>query len=118
MKFSEAAAELAAVYKREPNVEPEVFARTAAYRHFTEAAELDGLTGPNVEMDEEFASRSPKWVSGATEQELQRWVHTMLRADRCNSDYPDAVLSACRSGCVKALADRLTRHLSLKMVTF
>lgn len=110
MRFSEAAAELAAAYGREPGAEPEAFARTAAYRQFAEAAELDGLAGPDIEMDKEFASRSPGWVIGASEQELQRWVHTLLRADRWNGECPDAVLMACRSGCVGALVERLTCH--------
>ncbi len=107
MEFSEAAKALTAAYKRAPGAEPLDFARSEAYRQFIEAAELDGLTGPDVEMDEEFASRSPGWVIGASEQELQRWVHTMIRADRWNGDFPDAVLMACRSGCVGVLAERL-----------
>lgn len=110
MKFSEATAELAAVYEREPGVEPETFARTAAYLHFTCAAELSGLTGPNLEMDEEFASRSPEWVSRASEQELQRWVHTLIRTDRWNGECPNAVLMACRSGALSMLIQRLTRR--------
>ncbi len=107
MEFSEATAALAAAYERKLGAEPLDFARSDAYRQFIEAAELDGLTGPDIEMDEEFASRSAGWVIGASEQELRRWVHTLLRADRWNGDYPDAVLMACRSGCVGVLAERL-----------
>ncbi|MGY3806832.1 hypothetical protein ACWNG8_06845 [Aeromonas veronii] len=45
MRFSEAVAELAAAYGREPGVEPLDFASTGTYRQFAEAAELDGLIG-------------------------------------------------------------------------
>lgn len=111
MEFSEAAKALTAAYKRAPGAEPLDFARSDAYRQFIEAAELDGLTGPDIEMDGEFSSRSPGWVSMASEQELQRWIHTLLRADRWNGECPDAVLMACRTGCIGALTERLTRHV-------
>ncbi|HHL3341401.1 TPA: hypothetical protein ACQ5TD_004872 [Klebsiella pneumoniae] len=107
MKFTEAAAALVAAYQRAPGAEPESFARTEAYRRFAEAAEQAGFTGPDMEMDQDFAGHSSAWVGSASEEALKRYVHTMLRADRSNSEYPTAVLDACRSGTMTALVEQL-----------
>lgn len=105
--FLNAATELLGEYRRAPGVEPLNFTRTEAYRQFAEAAEQTGFTGPDVETDVEFSDRSPEWVAEADNEELRRWVHTMLRADRWNGDYPNALLIACRSGCLMGLVARL-----------
>lgn len=102
-----AATELMDAYRRTPGIKPEVFARTGAYRQFVEAELQAGFTGPDVEMDSDFAERRPQWVAGANDEELRRWVHTMLRADRWNGDYPTALWDACRSGAMSALVERL-----------
>ncbi|EMN4676135.1 hypothetical protein RFJ04_001323 [Klebsiella variicola] len=108
MEFKKAAAELVAAYRRAPGAEPLDFTRTDAYRQFIEAAEQAGFTGPDVEMDTEFADRSPEWVARADELALRRWINTLIRSDRWNGDYPDAVWMACRSGCIGGLVERLT----------
>ncbi|QXC36166.1 hypothetical protein [Aeromonas sp. FDAARGOS 1407] len=107
MKFSEAIEFLATACEQKPGVEPLDFASTGTYRQFVDAAELAGFTGPDVDMDSGFAERTPEWVWQASELELQRWVHTLIRADRWNEECPDAVLMACRSGCLGVLAERL-----------
>lgn len=105
--FLKAATELLAAYQRQPGAEPLDFTRTDAYRQFIEAASQAGFTGPDVEMDPEFSDRSPGWVAQAGERDLQRWVHTLIRADRWNGDFPAAVWMACRSGGIGALVERL-----------
>lgn len=105
--FLKAAAELVTAYQHHPGAEPLDFARTDAYRQFVEAAQQAGFTGPNAEMDSKFAERQPQWVAGANDEELRRWVHTLIRADRWNGDFPDAVWIACRSGSIGALVERL-----------
>ncbi|HFS1363856.1 TPA: hypothetical protein ACHWNV_003611 [Raoultella ornithinolytica] len=108
MEFSEAATELVDTYQRQPGIEPEAFTRSSAYRQFVAAAAACGFTGPDVEMDTEFADRSPEWVALADELALRRWINTLIRSDRWNGDYPDAVWMACRSGCIGGLVERLT----------
>ncbi|AQV17698.1 hypothetical protein V6190_19785 [Escherichia coli] len=112
MEFKNAAAELVEEYGRIPRAEPLDFTRTAAYRQFIEAAEQARFTGPGVEMDVDFAARSPEWVAQAGEQDLQRWVHTLIRCDRWNSEYPTAVMDACRSGCMSVLALKIEENKS------
>lgn len=107
MKFSEAAAALVAAYQCQPNTEPQDFARTDAYRQFVEVAEKAGFTGPDIEMDVEFAERRQEWVVSACDAELRRWVHTMVRSDRWNGECPTAIWDSCRSGCMAALVERL-----------
>lgn len=106
MEFSKAAAELVDEYRRVPRAEPLDFTRTAAYRQFIEAAEQGGFTGPDVEMDSDYSDRSPGWVARADGLALRRWVHTLIRADRWNGDYPTAILNACAGGQMKAICDR------------
>ena len=112
MKFHDAATKLMATFQRQTGIEPDAFARTNEYRQFAKAAEQDGFTGPDIEMDMDFASRSPKWVMQADKEALKRWVHTLLRSDRSNGDYPTAVLDACQSGCMDALVERLAAQTS------
>ncbi|HGX5381144.1 TPA: hypothetical protein ACNE2I_004342 [Escherichia coli] len=112
MEFKNAAAELVDEYRRIPRAEPLDFTRTAAYRQFIEAAGQAGFTGSGVEMDVDFAARSPEWVAQAGEQDLQRWVHTLIRCDRWNSEYPTAVMDACRSGCMSVLALKIEENKS------
>ncbi|UVF21360.1 hypothetical protein HPT29_009640 [Microvirga terrae] len=107
MELSKAATELVDEYRRSPGAEPLGFTRTAAYRQFIEAAEQAGFTGPEVEMDSEFSDRSPEWVAHASEEELRRYLHTLIRADRWNTDFPTAVLQACSGGQLGALAANL-----------
>lgn len=107
MKFQNAAAELVAAYRCAPRADPLDFSRADAYRQFVEVAERTGFTGPDVEMDLDFAERHPDWVARASDAELQRWVHTIVRSDRWNEEYPTAVMDACRSGCLGALVARL-----------
>lgn len=106
--FSNAAAKLVAEYRRAPGAEPLEFARTDSYRQFVDAAEETGFTGSDVEMDVDFASRSAGWVASAGEEELRCWLHTAIRADRWNGEYPTAILDACRAGCIVALVERLS----------
>lgn len=107
MEFKNAAAELVDTYQRQPGAELLEFARTDAYRQFVEAAGQAGFTRSDVEMDVDFAARSPEWVAQAGEQDLRRWVHTLIRADRWNGDLPNAVWMACRSGSMGKLVERL-----------
>ncbi|EPD5623968.1 hypothetical protein ACSB0S_005745 [Klebsiella pneumoniae] len=107
MEFKNAAAELVDTYHRQPGAELLEFARTDAYRQFVAAASACGFTGPDVETDRQFALRSPEWVAQAGERDLQRWVHTLIRADRWNGDLPNAVWMACRSGSMGKLVERL-----------
>lgn len=107
MEFSKAAAELVDEYRQAQDAEPLVFTRSGAYRQFIEAAEQAGFTGPDVEMDSDYSDRSPGWVALADDPSLQRWVHTLIRSDRWNGDYPDAVWMACRSGSMAELVARL-----------
>lgn len=107
MEFAKAAAELLTEYQRTRGAESVLFANTKAYRQFIEAAEQAGLTGPEIEMDEDFARRSPEWVAKAGTDEIQRWIHTLIRVDRWNGDCPDAVLTACKLRCISALVKRL-----------
>lgn len=107
MEFSKAAAELVGAYERSSGGDLATFARTSGYRQFVGAAERAGFTGPDIEMDSDFSGRSPDWVAQAEDAALQRWVHTLIRADRCNGDYPDAVWKACRSGSMGELVARL-----------
>lgn len=107
MEFSKAVAELVGAYKRAPSADLAAFARTSAYRQFVEAAERAGFTGQDIEMDSDFSDRSPEWVERADDPALRRWVHTLIRADRWNGDYPDAVWKACRSGSIGELVARL-----------
>lgn len=106
MELSKAATELVDEYRRTPGAEPLGFTRTAVYRQFIEAAELAGFTGPDVEMDSKFAARSPEWVARASEEELRRYLHTLIRSDRWNDEYPSALLEACNGGQIAALARR------------
>lgn len=114
MDLKQAAAELVADYRRMPSVQAVEFTRGSAYRHFIEAAEQAGFTGPDIEIDSEFSDRSRGWVARADEQQLRRWIHTLIRSDRWNGDYPDAVLAACRSGGLSGLigpsADTYSLH--------
>ncbi|HAY5094929.1 TPA: hypothetical protein MJB77_25765 [Klebsiella pneumoniae] len=112
MEFKNAAAELVDTYQRQPGAELLEFARTDAYRQFVQAAEQEGFTGPEIEMDVDFAARSPEWVAQAGEQDLRRWVHTLIRCDRWNSEYPTAVMDACRSGCMSVLALKIEENKS------
>lgn len=105
MKLSDAAKALVDEYRREPGADLIDFSRTDAYRQFVEAAEQAGFTGPDMEMDSEFSDRLPEWVALADDGALRRWVHTLIRADRWNGDYPDAVWMACRSGSMGALVE-------------
>lgn len=107
VEFKKAAAELVAAYRRAPGAEPLDFTRSGAYRQFIEAAEQAGFTGPDVEMDSDYSGRSPGWVARADHPSLRRWVHTLIRSDRWNGDYPDAVWMACRSGSMSELVARL-----------
>ena len=107
MELSKSAAALIAAYRRSPSVEPLDFARSDPYRQFVAAAEQAGFTGPDVEMDSEFAARSPEWVAHADELALRRWVHTLIRADLWNGDFPTAVLKACAGGHLGMLATNL-----------
>jgi hypothetical protein len=107
MELSKSAAALVDEYRREPRVEPLDFARTAAYRQFIEAVEQAGFTGPDIEADREFSDRTPEWVKHADELALRRWVHTLIRADRWNGDFPTAVLKACSGGQLGVLAAKL-----------
>lgn len=107
MELSKAAADLVNEYRRSPGVEPLVFTRTDTYREFLAAAAACGWTGPDVETDVEFAERRPEWVANADEEALRRWIHTVIRSDRWNGDYPDAVWMACRSGSMSELVRRL-----------
>ncbi len=104
MELSKSAAALVVVYRRSPSVEPLEFARSNAYRQFVAAAEQAGFTGPDIEMDAEFAARSPEWVTHADQLALRRWVHTLIRTDRWNGDFPTAVLKACAGGQLGMLA--------------
>lgn len=106
--FLNSTRELVAAYQRQPGVEPLEFVRTEAYRQFIEAAEQAGFTGADIEMDSEFVERRPEWVTLAILHDLQRWVHTLIRTDRWNGDYPTAIIDACRSGCLSALVERLS----------
>lgn len=105
--FLKAATELLAVYQRQLCTESVDFARTDAYHQFVEAAEQAGFTGPDIEMDSDFSERSPEWVAQANDEALRRWVHTMVRADRWNGEYPTAILDGCRAGCIGTLVERL-----------
>lgn len=107
MNLSKAAADLVAAYQSAPGAEPLDFTRTEAYRQFIEAAERQGFTSSELDMDSEAAERRSEWVAHASKQDLQRWVHTLIRSDRWNGDWPDAVWMACRSGCMGALVQRL-----------
>lgn len=107
MRLFQATEALLAAFKRQPEIDALAFAGLSAYGQFIEAAERDGFTGPDIEMDPEFAERTPGWVAQADEQQLPQWLHTLIRSDRSNGDYPTAVLMACRSGAMDALVTRL-----------
>lgn len=107
MEFSKAAAELVDEYRRAPRAEPLDFTRSNAYQEFIAEAERSGFTGPDVEMDSDYSDRPPEWVARADDPALRRWVHTLIRSDRWNGDYPDAVWMACRSGSMGELVARL-----------
>ncbi|WP_313050891.1 hypothetical protein [Atlantibacter subterraneus] len=107
MEFSKAAAELVDEYRRAPRAEPLDFTRTAAYRQFIEAAEQEDFTSAEIEMDTDYAERRPEWVANADEGALRQWVHTLIRSDRWNADYPTAIMDACRSGSIGELVARL-----------
>lgn len=109
MNFSKATAELVDTYRHAPGAEPLDFSRGGAYGRFIEAALACGYTGPNVETDVDFAARSVEWVASASEDDLRRWVHTLIRCDRWNGEYPTAILDACRAGCMEMLVERLSR---------
>lgn len=110
MKLSDKAMALVDEYRREPGADLIDFSRTDAYRRFVEAAEIVGFTGPDIEMDSEFSYHSPEWVAQADGAALRCWVHTLIRCDRWNVECPTAVMDACRSGCMSALADRLAGY--------
>lgn len=107
MKLSEAVMMLVEQFHQVPSAEPLDFTRTNSYRQFVQAAEQTGFTGPDVEMDSKFSYRSPEWVTQADGAALQCWVHTLIRCDRWNAERPTAIMDACRSGCMSALAEQL-----------
>lgn len=107
--FFKAALELLDVYRRTPDAEPLDFSRSSAYHQFVKVAEQAGFTGPDMEMDSEYSDRSPKWVAHADIDVLRCWVHTLIRADRWNADYPTAIMNACSSGCMSALTLRVLK---------
>ncbi len=96
--LARSAADLIAEYQRQPRQTPETIAQLPSYYRFIEDAERAGWTGLDIGMDEHFAERSAEWVASATEEERQRWLHTVLRAERWNPDCPMAVLETLRGG--------------------
>jgi hypothetical protein len=108
MRLIQATEVLLASFERQPGIDALAFASLPAYREFVEAAEQVGFTGTDVRMDSEFADRSPEWVASADYEQLRHWVHTLIRADRWNSDYPNAVWMACRTGSMGRLVERLS----------
>jgi hypothetical protein len=103
------AQDLADHYHRQPRQTPETVARLPGYREFIDGAAEAGFTGPDHEGDEDFASRSASWVRDADLASLQRWLHSLLRCERWNGEWPDAVLGALRDGRIAALAERLRK---------
>ncbi|TKV13248.1 hypothetical protein FDX19_02615 [Citrobacter sp. wls619] len=107
MKLSGAVTALVGDYRHEPGANLIDFSRTNTYRQFVEAAEQAGFTGPDMEMDSEFSDRSTEWVEKTDDAALQRWVHTIIRCDRSNSDHPTAIRDACSGGHLTVVVRRL-----------
>lgn len=94
-------------YRRQPHLTPETIRSLPGYRGVIERAQALGFTGSELVGDEDFAHRSPAWVARADLAELQAWMHSTLRAERWNSEWPTAILEALRGGHLKAMAHRL-----------
>lgn len=107
LKMADLTQELVNQYRRQPKQTPETITGMAAYWPFVEGAEVNGFTGPHAEGDDDFASRSPEWLSNADLNSLQRWLHSLLRCERWNGEWPTAILNALQVGQIQALAERL-----------
>ncbi|HSD37757.1 MAG TPA: hypothetical protein VLC92_09620 [Rhodocyclaceae bacterium] len=100
-------AALLASHGRQPRQTPESVKSLDGYAELVDGAAGCGFTGPGIDLDERFAERSAEWLQTAEMGGLQRWVHSILRAERWNSEWPTAILDALQDGRLQALADRL-----------
>ncbi|SDO42093.1 hypothetical protein [Vreelandella arcis] len=106
--FSEATEALISAFERQPHLKPKTISTLPERQAFIDAAELSGFTGANMELDTRFSERKPKWIAKASTESLKRWVHTLLRSERWNSECPNEILEALRGGQMQALAVRLS----------
>ncbi|MBK1624930.1 hypothetical protein [Afifella marina] len=102
-EFLASARQLLDQYQRQPHQTPETITTLPGYHEMLEAAVECGLSGPDVELDSEFSCRSPEWIAGASAEERRKWLHSVVRAERWNSEYPMAVLEALEGGQLAAL---------------
>jgi hypothetical protein len=68
------------------------------------------LQGSEMEVNEQFADRSVEWIQAADMESLQRWMHTVLRAERWRGEWPTAILD----GSGAARSRRFCRGLRLR----
>lgn len=94
-------------FARNTGLTPDSITRLPAYTAFIEEAEGAGLTGPDMMMDDEFSARSAAWLASADADQVARWVHTLLRIERANYEWPAAVLEALQDGRLAAVGRSL-----------
>ncbi|MCY1461821.1 hypothetical protein D9M71_795190 [compost metagenome] len=100
------AGQLVAEFARQPRQTAETITQLPAYGALIDGAAAAGMTGDDVELDDEFACRSPAWLSTANVDQVRRWTHTLLRIERWNAEWPTAILEALQGGHLEALAVR------------